>query len=272
MSRLSVTQCTVMESCDARARPGEAQVEVVDGLEEHRGRGVDVGAPLAQEVDVADGVLAREARDAAGAPHPARQLGGGVALDVEGAAHGLAHGVGAPGVHPDDGRADGAPRVVDGNRARPLRGAPDTDDPLGRHAAVGQRPAGRRHDGVPPGLRGLLGPAVLGQVDPDRLEGVGHDPPGGRQDGHLGPPRPEVDRQDVGRLGARGLDGAERGGRHGAQAARRWRGHGGEAYRAAPARSRAGHRCEVSRPGRPRPRPRSRPCCPPRRCRRAASG
>ncbi len=47
------------------------------------------------------------------------------------------------------------------------------------------------------------------------------------------------------------------------------------AYRARPTRSRAGLRCSdesVTRPGRPRSRSRSRPCCPPRRCRRAASG
>ena len=46
---------------------------------------------------------------------------------------------------------------------------------------------------VPPGLRGLLGAPVVGQVDSDRLEGVGHDPPGGR------PARPPSDRRYRGR-------------------------------------------------------------------------
>ena len=90
-------------------QPGQPQVQVVDRLEEEGRRGVDLGTLLAQEVDVAHGVLARQARDPPGAPHPARQLGGGVALHVERAAHRLPHGAGAPRVHPDDGRADGVP-------------------------------------------------------------------------------------------------------------------------------------------------------------------
>ena len=132
---------------------GEAQAEVVDRLEEHRRRGVDLGALLAQEVDVADRVLARQARDAAGAAHPLGQLGGGVALDVQRAAHGLADGAGAAGVHPDDGRADGDPVVVDGHGPGPLRGAAHADDVVGGDPGVGQGLAGRADDGIPPGLR-----------------------------------------------------------------------------------------------------------------------
>ena len=98
-----------MESCEAAGQAGEAQAEVVDRLEEDGGGGVDVGALLAQEVDVADRVLARQARDAAGAAHPLGQLGGRVPLDVQRAADGLADGAGAAGVHPGDGRADGDP-------------------------------------------------------------------------------------------------------------------------------------------------------------------
>ena len=210
-------------------QPGEAQVEVVDRLEEDRRRGVDVGALPAQEVDVADRVLARQARDAAGAAHPLGQLGGGVALDVQRTAHRLADGAGAPGVHPGDGRADGGTTGVDGHGARPLGGAADADDVAGGHPAVGQRLPGRRHDGVPPGLRGLLRSPIVGEINSDRLEGVGHDPAGGRQNGHLRTAGTEVDGQHVWR---RRFDGADLGGRCGR--------HGESAYRARPARFRAG--------------------------------
>ena len=123
---------------------GEAQVQVVDRLEEHRGRRVDVGALLAQEVDVAHRVLARQARDAAGAAHPAGQLGGGVALDVERAADRLADRV-APreSIQMMAGRWR-RPAVVDGHGARPLRGAAHADDPL--RAPRRCRPARARAD------------------------------------------------------------------------------------------------------------------------------
>ena len=253
---------------------GEAQAQVVDRLEEDGGGGVDLGPLLTQEVDVADRVLARQARDAAGAAHPLGQLGGGVALHVDRAADGLTDGAGAAGVHPGDGRTDGGPVVVDGHGPRPLRRAAHADDVPGRHSGVGQGPAGRTDDGIPPGLRGLLGATIVGQINSR--------PPGrrGPRPGRWTPKQPPSDHPSPGRRPGREGRWIRSGGA-------RWpSSHGDERRRWAWLRSvqsKAGPfpgrlpmlLCptrSVTRPGRPRSRSRSRPCCPPRRCRRAASG
>ena len=254
---------------------GQAQVQVVDGLEEHRGGRVDVGALLAQEVDVAHRVLAREARDPAGAPHPAGELGGGVPLDIERAADRLTNGAGPARVHPDDGRSDGDPprrrraRCPTTARCSPTPTILSGVTPLSASAR-----RARGHDGVPPRQGGLLRPAVVGQLDAHRLERVGHDPTGRRQHRHLGPTGPEVDREDVGVLAARGVDGTELGGRNGRRRPPvQWAWRGSVPSVAGPFRARPTLReVGLRRSGRPRSRSRSRPCCPPRRCRRAASG
>ena len=106
---------------------------------------------------------------------------------------------------------------------------------------LSERAPSRGHDGVPPRPRGLFGTAVLGQVDTHGLERMRHDAARRREHGDLGPAGPEVHREDIGLLAAGLGDWAEVGGRHGPQA-RRWCGHGGEAYPAAPAPFRAGHR------------------------------
>ncbi len=178
----------------------------------------------------------------------------------------------------------GDPVTVDGNGPEPLRGAADPDDPLGRDTALLQRPSGRRHHRTPPLLRRLLGAAVLGELDPYRLKGVRGDTPGRRQDappwGRPCPGRPP------GHTSSRPSPGRSIATR--SVATRTWRGSvpsgapdlpvtekpwtAGPLRPPTPTSDQQDWSASVSRPVRPRPRARSRPCCPPRRCRRAASG
>ena len=132
---------------------GQAQVEIVNRLEEHLRRPVHVGPLFTQEVDVTHRILAREAGDPTGTTHPARQLGRRVALDVERTPDGVADRSGAPRVHPDDGVADRFSAGADGHRSRPLRGASDSDDRLGTCSGVRQHPPRGGDDRLPPVLR-----------------------------------------------------------------------------------------------------------------------
>ncbi len=137
-------------------RPGQArqaQAEIVDRFQKDGGGRVDLGPLRPQEVDVPDGVLAREARDPAGLSHPARQLRRRVPLDVHRPSDGLAHRLRAPGVEPRDGGPDRLPGVVDRDGARPLRGAADADDAFCGDAALLQRTPGACRDGRPPRVR-----------------------------------------------------------------------------------------------------------------------
>ena len=127
------------------------------------------------------------------------QLGGAVALDVE-RRRGRSRGRRAAPRESIQMMAGpmASAVAVDGHGPRPLRRAADADDPLGRHAAVGRAPAGPRPRRRPTSPAGdCSAAAVLAQIDPDRLEGVGDDPPGGGHHRHLGTAGPEVDRQDV---------------------------------------------------------------------------
>ena len=213
-----------------------------------------------------DRVLARQARDAAGAAHPLGQLGSRVALDVERTAHGLADGAGAAGVHPGDGRTDGGPAAVDGHGARPLGGAADADDVA--RAPPPLSASARRADATMASHQACgdcSAPPSSVRSIPTAWKAWATTRPVAAKTATFGPPVP---RSTASTCGRRRLDGADLGGR---------RRHGEAAYRATPARVPGRPRSarstrSVSRPGRPRSRSRSRPCCPPRRCRRAASG
>ena len=218
---------------------GEAQAQVVDRLEEDRGGGVDLGPLLAQEVDVADRVLARQARDAAGAAHPLGQLGGGVALDVERTAHGLADGAGAPGVHPGDGRTDGGPVVVDRHGARPLRRAAHADDVPGATPASASARRAEPTMASHQACGDCSAPPSSVRSIPTAWKAWATTRPVDAKTATFGPPVPRSTARTCGSVDSMGRSAV-------AVLARQTRGgggHGEEAYRAKPARSRAGLRC-----------------------------
>ena len=116
----------------------EPEVEVVDRLQERRRPGVDVGERLADEEDVGDWVLARQAGRPSGDLDPAHQLAGVVSEHVDRSAGHLSDGAVAAGVHPDDRTHECAAVGIYRDRPRPLRRAPDTDQ--FDRAGLGHRP------------------------------------------------------------------------------------------------------------------------------------
>ncbi len=176
---------------------GEAQVQVVLGLQEFVGLPVDVGLRVLQVEDVGDGVLARAGGDAPGASDPVPELVHPVALQGDGPAGDAPHVGRAPGVHPDDGVHQRAPASVHGHGAGPLAGAGHCGDLVPLLGVAGQEAAGGRYDGLPP-LRRVLLRAAIGQEDEPRLLelAVQNAAPGIGQ-GHLGAGCAQIHGQDA---------------------------------------------------------------------------
>ncbi len=183
----------------ARSRgTGEAHGEVVDRLEVPAGGARDVGHPVLEVEDVTDRVRARGRR---GATAPADERGRcdrGVSGDVptdRRAGEGPSAGVG-----PEQAGSDRPTPVVDRHRARPLAGAGDGHDRVGRDRTGAERPPRCTEHERPPLVRILGGPPVGADLRRHRLVLAIGDPPGERDEPHLRAPGPEIDGEDVGVL------------------------------------------------------------------------
>ncbi len=105
--------------------------------------------------------------------------------------------VGRAHVHPDDGRAQRPEVLVQRHDRATGAISPQPDDLLFGDAAFSQSRARGRHEGRPPRIRLLLGPARLGMIERVGLRGKHHRRAGLVEDPDPHALRAEVDAEDV---------------------------------------------------------------------------
>ena len=148
---------------------GQAQVQVVEHVQELVGALVDLGEGVAHEQHVGRRVFAGRRGHAAGQADPAADARHAEARVVDDTAELAGERRRAAHVHPQDGVHERPPLGVDGHRALALRGTADGYDLAGGGRAAAQQPPGRRHKTVPPVVGALLGAAAGQHVQGDRL-------------------------------------------------------------------------------------------------------
>ena len=177
--------------------PGEAQVQVVEHVEELVGALVDLGEGVAHEEHVRRRVLAGGRGHAAGEADPAADARQAHAVHVREPAELPPQVRRAAHVHPQDAVHEGAPLAVDRHRAFALGAAADGGD-LGRRAGVAGEESPRRGDQRPPPVvRRLLGAAARQHAQGHGLALPGGHSPVDADERHLGARGAEVDGEDV---------------------------------------------------------------------------